>query len=71
MTMTAEGKLEDRALIPFDPKLGGKGELVVGTVLSIRRAPGQTGGDVVLADGREIPFAILVLAPGGAWSTRR
>ncbi|EJD41773.1 FAD/NAD(P)-binding domain-containing protein [Auricularia subglabra TFB-10046 SS5] len=67
-TTTREGKLEDRMFIPFDGVLAGKGELVVGTVTAFRHAASGSGGDVLLEDGRTVPFAILVLAPGSRWT---
>ncbi|KZV96818.1 FAD/NAD(P)-binding domain-containing protein [Exidia glandulosa HHB12029] len=68
MVVSPYGNLETNAFIPYDRALpADKGELIVGTVTSIRRAA-ETGGHVVLSDGREIAFAFLVLAPGSIWS---
>lgn len=67
LATTREGKLEDKIFIPVDRVLAGKGELVVGEVQALRHAAAGSGGDVLLADGRTIPFAILVLAPGSKW----
>lgn len=67
MAVTAQGKIEDRALIPYDRTFAnGNGELVVGTVTAINDQ-GKKGGYVTLADGKKIDYAVLVLAPGGTW----
>lgn len=67
MVVTAEGKIEDRALFPFDNNfVNGNGELVVGTVTSITDQ-GEKGGYVTLADGETIDYSVLVLAAGSTW----
>ncbi|KAJ7167341.1 FAD/NAD(P)-binding domain-containing protein [Mycena crocata] len=62
-----EPDLVDTALIPYD-KLFGKstnGTFVQGTVVTIQ--PNEAGGVVVLADGKQLPYDVLVLAPGSHW----
>ncbi|KZT56534.1 FAD/NAD(P)-binding domain-containing protein [Calocera cornea HHB12733] len=66
MVVTDSGHLEDTALIPLDKNfVNGNGTLVVGTVTSI--VPGEKGGEIVLASGEHIPYAVLVLATGSTY----
>jgi len=69
MTTTAEGKLEDTVLIPFDNLLvNGNGTVKVGRVTAIEEGKeSQAGGSVVLSTGEQIHYDILVLAPGSEW----
>ncbi|KAI0629813.1 FAD/NAD-P-binding domain-containing protein [Trametes polyzona] len=68
MTVTAEDKLEERALIPYDKLfINGNGSVKVGTVVSIEESAPGKGGEVVLEDGERIPYAALVLATGSSW----
>jgi len=69
MTTTAEGKLEDTVLIPYDNLLvNGNGTIKVGRVTTIEQAKeSQAGGSVVLSTGEQIHYDILVLAPGSDW----
>ena len=65
MLVTDEGKLEERALVPFD-RLPGV-TYVQGTLREIEEtAPGK-GGALHLADGDTLPYAVLVLATGSKW----
>ncbi|KAH7100844.1 FAD/NAD(P)-binding domain-containing protein [Auriculariales sp. MPI-PUGE-AT-0066] len=66
-TVTDDGQWAAKAQIPFDRVLGPDDELIVGKAAGIHRAPQVTGGHVVLEDGTEVPFAILVLATGSTW----
>lgn len=67
MVVTAEGKLEDEALIPFDKVFtNGNGELVVGKVASITDQ-GEQGGYVTLSSGEIIDYSVLILTPGSTW----
>jgi hypothetical protein len=67
LTTTAEGKLEDTVLIPYDSLLvNGNGTIKVGRVTAIE--PGkESSGSVVLSTGERIHYDILVLAPGAEW----
>jgi apoptosis-inducing factor 2 len=69
MTTTAEGKLEDDVLIPYDSLLvNNNGTIKVGRVTSIEQSKeGQSGGSVVLSTNERIQYDILVLAPGSEW----
>ena len=69
MTTTAEGKLEDTVLIPYDNLLvNGNGTIKVGRVTAIEQGKeSQAGGSVVLSTGEQIHYDILVLAPGSDW----
>jgi NADH dehydrogenase FAD-containing subunit len=69
MTTTAEGKLEDTVLIPYDNLLvKGNGTVKVGRVTAIEEGKeGQAGGSVTLSTGEQIHYDILVLAPGSEW----
>ncbi|KZV94359.1 FAD/NAD(P)-binding domain-containing protein [Exidia glandulosa HHB12029] len=67
MTVASYADLDNKTFIPYDKALSDKGELVLGTVKSILREPGQTGGDLLLVDGSKVSFAFLVLAPGSIW----
>jgi len=69
MTTTAEGKLEDTVLIPYDELLVKKnGTIKVGRVTAIEQGKeSQAGGTVILSTGERIHYDILVLAPGSEW----
>ena len=66
VAVTAEGQLEDDALIPYD-RLPGV-TLVQGKVAAIEEAaPGQ-GGALVLESGERVEYAALVLGTGSSWT---
>ena len=64
--VTAEGSLEEQALIPYDRIAG----ITVhqGVVTAIEEHGEGKGGEVVLADNTRLPYAALVLATGSTWS---
>lgn len=67
MVVSAEDKLEDSALVPYDRLLPGL-EHVVASVAAIEEtAPGK-GGVLVLSTGERVEYAALVLATGSLWS---
>ena len=67
MTTTAEGKLEDDVLIPYDKLLvNGNGTIKIGRVTSIEKGD-ESSGSVVLSTGERVQYDILVLAPGSEW----
>ncbi|KAJ7110023.1 FAD/NAD(P)-binding domain-containing protein [Mycena epipterygia] len=66
MTVSDGNDLVDTALIPFDKLFTtSNGVFVQGTVESIQA--NKKGGVVVLADGKQLPYDVLVLAPGSQW----
>lgn len=66
--LTAEGKLEDQILVPYDKLLTKSDELIIASVTSITRPLGTTtGGTLTLSTGAAVPFAFLVLASGSTW----
>ncbi|KAI0262522.1 FAD/NAD-P-binding domain-containing protein [Gloeopeniophorella convolvens] len=69
MTTTAEGKLEDNVLVPYDQLLvNGNGLIKVGRAVAIEEGKeGRSGGSVVLESGERVQYDILVLAPGSEW----
>ena len=69
MTTTAEGKLEDDILIPYDNLLVNNiGTIKIGRVTSIEQSKeAHSGGAVVLSTNERIQYDILVLAPGSEW----
>jgi apoptosis-inducing factor 2 len=70
MTTTAEGKLEDDVLIPYDNLLvNNNGTIKIGRVTSIERSKESrsAGGSIVLSTNERIHYDILVLAPGSKW----
>jgi apoptosis-inducing factor 2 len=69
MTTTAEDKLEETTLIPYDSLLvNGNGTIKVGRVSAIEQGKeSRAGGSVVLSTGERIQYDILVLAPGSEW----
>jgi apoptosis-inducing factor 2 len=69
MTTTAEGKLEDQILIPYDKLLvNNNGTIKIGRATSIEQnKEGKSGGSVVLSTNERIHYDILVLAPGSEW----
>ncbi|KAH9048426.1 FAD/NAD-P-binding domain-containing protein [Lactarius hengduanensis] len=67
LTTTAEGKLEDDVLIPYDNLLvNGNGTIKVGRVTSIEQNK-ENSGSVILSTGERVHYDILVLAPGSEW----
>jgi NADPH-dependent 2,4-dienoyl-CoA reductase/sulfur reductase-like enzyme len=68
MTTTAEGRLEDKVLIPYDNLfLNGNGILKVGRVIAIEHNKEGQAGVVLLSGGERVEYDILVLAPGSEW----
>ncbi|KAJ7246329.1 FAD/NAD(P)-binding domain-containing protein [Mycena haematopus] len=66
MTVSDANDLFETALIPYDKIFANpNGSFVQGVVETIR--PGTKGGVVVLADGQELAYDVLVLAPGSNW----
>ncbi|KAJ6504425.1 FAD/NAD(P)-binding domain-containing protein [Mycena vulgaris] len=66
MTVSDNNDLLDTALIPYDRLFTTpNGVFVQGTAVEIQ--PNKRGGTVVLADGQELPYDALVLAPGSIW----
>jgi len=66
MTVSDNNDLLETALIPYDKLFTSpNGTFVKGLVETIR--PDTKGGVVVLADGKELPYDVLVLAPGSTW----
>ncbi|KAJ6520017.1 FAD/NAD(P)-binding domain-containing protein [Mycena sanguinolenta] len=66
MTVSEGNDLLDTALIPYDKVFTNpNGTFVQGVVETIR--PETKGGKVVLADGQELSYDVLVLAPGSNW----
>jgi len=66
MTVSAQNDLFETALVPYDKLFPSpNGTFVQGVVETIR--PNTKGGAVVLADGKELPYDVLVLAPGSTW----
>ncbi|KAF9567232.1 FAD/NAD(P)-binding domain-containing protein [Agrocybe pediades] len=68
MIATEEGKLEETVLMPYPTERFNKGnkKLVIGKVTSIVSS-GEKGGHVSLETGEEVPFHVLILAPGSLW----
>lgn len=61
--VTAEGKLEEQTLIPFDKLfINNNGTIEQGSVVSVESR--ENGGTVVLQSGKRIDFRVLVVAPG-------
>lgn len=68
LTVTAEDKLEDTALIPYDKLFhNGNGTVKIGKVVSISEGAAGKGGEVALENGERISYASLVLATGSVW----
>ncbi|KAJ6575311.1 FAD/NAD(P)-binding domain-containing protein [Mycena capillaripes] len=66
MTVSDGNDLFDTALIPFDKLFPNpNGTFVEGVVESVQA--NKKGGSVVLADGQQLPYDVLVLAPGSIW----
>jgi NADH dehydrogenase FAD-containing subunit len=66
MTVSDSNDLFETALIPYDKLFANpNGTFVQGVVETIR--PEKKGGSVILADGQELAYDILVLAPGASW----
>lgn len=70
LTVSDQDHLEDVSLIPYDKLfINGNGSLKVGRVTAINKSVGERGGSVTLASGETVPYYILALAPGSAWSS--
>lgn len=68
-TVTAEGKLEDRALVPLDKLfVNDNGTFILGKVSAIKDFSSGSGGEVVLQNGEKLHYDALVLATGLSWS---
>ncbi|KAF8995164.1 FAD/NAD-P-binding domain-containing protein [Cyathus striatus] len=70
MAVTADGRLENRSLMPYDQNfVKGNGKLVIGKVVSIARSEDEDkpGGYVTLENGEKIDYSVLVLTPGSIW----
>jgi len=66
MTVSDSNDLFETALVPYDKLFANSnGTFVKGVVETIRQE--TKGGVVVLADGEELPYDVLVLAPGSIW----
>ncbi|KAH9850143.1 FAD/NAD-P-binding domain-containing protein [Lenzites betulinus] len=69
LTVTAEGKLEDKVLIPFDRLFhNGNGTAKIGTVASVVENDKGQGGVVVLDGGERVPYTALIIATGNSWA---
>ncbi|KJA17680.1 hypothetical protein HYPSUDRAFT_1008823 [Hypholoma sublateritium FD-334 SS-4] len=68
MATTAEGKLEDKILMPLiDSKYNtGNKKLIIASVTSIVEQ-GNEGGHLVLDNGEKVEYSILILATGMGW----
>ncbi|TFK24562.1 FAD/NAD(P)-binding domain-containing protein [Coprinopsis marcescibilis] len=64
-SVTAEGDLEKRILMPYGDFLKGKGEVKVGKVVSFTST--ETGGELTLQSGEKLDYSVLVLATGNTW----
>jgi apoptosis-inducing factor 2 len=68
MTTTAEGKLEDSVLIPYESLLvKNNGTIKIGRVTAIEQGKEGRDGTVVLSTNERIHYDFLVLAPGAEW----
>jgi NADH dehydrogenase FAD-containing subunit len=69
MTTTADGRLEETVLVPYDNLFhGGNGLLKIGRVTAVEANGGSQSGAVLLANGDRILYDVLVLAPGYTWA---
>jgi apoptosis-inducing factor 2 len=59
--------LESTALIPYDKLFPGVGTFKRGTVTEVKKNPDGKSGFVVLDSGEELPWNVLLLAPGNTW----
>lgn len=68
MIVTSQGDLQDTVLIPYDKLFhNNNGTFHQSTITSIRRSTNGQGGYVTTDMGTEIPFDVLILAPGSSW----
>ncbi|KAJ7492433.1 FAD/NAD(P)-binding domain-containing protein [Mycena latifolia] len=66
MTVSDQNDLVETALIPYDKLFkNSNGTFVQGVAESIQA--NKKGGVVFLADGKQLPYDALVLAPGSVW----
>ena len=70
LTVSDHDHLENTALFPYD-KLFAKqnGTMKVGRVTAIEKNSGEKGGILKLKSGETVPYDVLALAPGSAWSS--
>lgn len=67
--VTSEGDWDEKSWVPLGEKFNeGNSKLVIGSVVSISEQEDESGS-VVLHDGREMPYAYLVLATGSSWGS--
>ena len=67
-TVSSEGKLEDRAFVPYDNLfVNGNGTFVLGKVLAIDDHGHGRGGELSLHGGEKVPYDVLILATGFSW----
>ncbi|KAG5635713.1 hypothetical protein H0H81_010338 [Sphagnurus paluster] len=65
--VTAEDNFAEQVAIPLDKLfVNGNGKIIIGKVTGISENS-KNGGYVKLANGMEVPYSILVLAPGSYW----
>ena len=74
MLVTAEGKLEDKIMMPYADALkvkGLQGEVKIGKVVSFTSGSDSSseGGEVTLESGETISYSVLLLCPGSAWTS--
>ncbi|KAH9947019.1 hypothetical protein B0H21DRAFT_692666 [Amylocystis lapponica] len=69
MTVTAKGKFEDLALMPYDTLfVDGNGTVKIDSVTAVEEPERGKGGVVVLKSGERVAYAALVLASGFSWT---
>lgn len=59
--------IENTALIPYDKLFTGVGAFKRGTVRGVKKSADGKSGSVVLESGEEVPWNVLLLAPGNEW----
>lgn len=67
LIVTSENALEKSSLIPYDKLFPGVGSFKKGTVKEVKKAVDGKSGSVLLEDGEEVPWNVLLLAPGNIW----
>ena len=66
MVATAEGGLEQQALIPFEERLH-IAKVKAERAIAVEPKQDGMGGVVILETGREIEYDVLILTPGCTW----
>jgi NADH dehydrogenase FAD-containing subunit len=67
LMVTGDEQIRTTAMMPYDRLFKRVGTYLRGTVIEIKKNAGGKSGTVILDSGKELPWDILLLAPGNKW----